>query len=325
MNKKIIVVGDNHIHHKTPENRTGDYLEDTTNKLLGCLELGLEHEVDAVVFLGDMFDKYEVSTKAVCMTMNILKSQPDGKPWPFKKFITVGNHDINNNHPLEKCSLGLLIEAEVLTMVDYDPELDISFGHYTNDLDKRISSGELANHPALIWACHASIGDVKDRFQEYIIPFDEISVHERNIMVFSGHIHHPMTVTRKDGKRFINPGAIGRYSATKDNMSRTLRVFLLEYGLDGTIYNEEYLDVPRARHADEVFKKELIEAKKILKEQTKEFIKSIQSIKTNNWANTNINDKLAFLKESAIKNNLSERAVELAIEAVRTVNEEDKK
>ena len=320
MNKKIIVVGDNHIHHKTPENRTGDYLTDTTNKLLDCLELGKLHKVDAVVFLGDLFDKYEVSTKAVCMTMNILKGQANGDPWPFKKFITIGNHDINNNYPLDKCSLGILIESEVLTKVDHNEELSISFAHYVNDLDKEIVEGLLAKSSALIWSCHASIGSQKDRFEEYIVPFSDVPVHENNIMIFSGHIHHPMSVTRDDGKRFINPGAIGRYSASKDNLERTLKVFLFEYDLDGNIYNEEYLDLPSFRNGDDAFKKEEILAKKELKEQTKEFIANIQSIKTNNWANTNIVDKIAFLKESAVKNNLEERVIEVALEAVKEAN-----
>jgi DNA polymerase elongation subunit (family B) len=123
-----------------------------------------------------------------------------------------------------------------------------------------------------------------------------------------------------------NPVACVDYSSLypssmiSQNYSHDSKVWSKEYDLQGNIYNEEYLDLPSFRNGDDAFKKEEILARKELKEQTKEFIANIQSIKTNNWANTNIVDKIAFLKESALKNNLEERVIEVALEAVKEAN-----
>jgi hypothetical protein len=222
--------------------------------------------------------------------------------------------------------LGILIESEVLTKVDHDEDLSISFAHYVNDLDKEIVEGLLAKSPALIWSCHASIGSQKDRFEEYIIPFENIPVHPNNSLIISGHIHHPMSCARSDGKRFINPGAIGRTSATKDSLTRILKVYLLEYDLDGTIYDEKYLDLPSAKPAELVFKLDQIETTKQSKTEVKEFIKSISNMKQNNWLHLHDDDKLNILILDAKEDGLEDDIIAIISEtfkAVKSVSKEE--
>lgn len=317
--KKVLFVGDNHISGKTPANRIGSYLEDTVNKLKDCLNIGLEEKVDAIVLLGDLFDVREVTPEARNLTLAALRSQDNGESWPFPVYITVGNHDIQSSFPLDKSSLGTLIAAEVLKKEDYVPELGIAFAHFHPDLDKNILDGLLVTHHAIIWSCHASIGDKPDRFEEYIIPFDNVPVHPNNSLIISGHIHHPMSCVRSDGKKFVNPGAIGRTSATKDSLTRTLKVYLLEYDLDGTIYNETYLDLPSAKPAHLVFKIEEIETKKQSKTEVKEFIKSISAMKQNNWLHLHDDDKLNILVSDAKEDGLSDDIITIISETFKSV------
>lgn len=317
--KKVLFVGDNHISGKTPSNRIGSYLEDTVNKLKDCLNIGKNEKVDAVVLLGDLFDVREVTPEARNVTLAALRCQDNGKSWPFPVYITVGNHDIQSSYPLDKSSLGTLIAAGVLIKEDYVAELGIAFAHFEPDLDKNILEGHLASHHAIIWACHASIGDKPDRFEEYIIPFDKIPVHPNNSLIISGHIHHPMSCERKDGKRFINPGAIGRTSATKDNLNRILKVFLLEYDLDGKIYSEKYLELPSAKPAHLVFKLDEIETKKQSKTEVKEFIKSISAMKPNNWLHLHDEDKLKILTSDAKEDGLSDDIIAIISETFKSV------
>lgn len=317
--KKVLFVGDNHISGKTPSNRLGNYLEHTLAKLNDCLEIGLNRKLDAVVLLGDLFDIREVSPEARNLTLNLLKSQPNGEKWPFPVYITVGNHDIQTSFPLDKSSLGTLIAAGVLIKEDYVPELGIAFAHFEADLDNNIKQGLLASHPAIIWSCHASIGD-QNSFEEFMIPFENIPVHENNSLIISGHIHHPMSCTREDGKRFVNPGAIGRTAATKDNFKRDLKVYLLEYDLSGKIYSEEYIKLPSAKPFNEVFKLDQIAEKKSHIAEVKEFVKSVSQMKTTSWLNTNLADKLKLLEKDAKEKNLDDDVIKLIIEAVETAN-----
>jgi DNA repair exonuclease SbcCD nuclease subunit len=321
MKLNVLFIGDNHISARTPANRKDNYLEATLNKLKDCLELGVKHKVDAIVLLGDVFDTREEGPLARNGALNILKSQPDGVPWPFPVYVVVGNHDIQSSFSLDKSSLGTLINSGVLEKTDYVENLGIAFAHFTPELDENIKNGSLKDFPAMIWACHASIVDVPDsRFADKLVVFDEIPLHENTKMVISGHIHHPMTQIRKDGAIFINPGAIGRYSASKDNLSRDLKVFLLVYDLEGTIYKQEYLYLPSAQHYSDVFKMDQIILNKEQKKEAQEFVKKITLIQSNNWAYTVLDDRLSTMRTFGEKKNVEKEVIDVAVEELRLAN-----
>ena len=88
--KKVLFIGDNHISDKTPENRSDDYLTATINKLKECVEIAEELKVDALVFLGDFFDRRVEGPTAVNASIKTLMTQDNGKPWSFPKYIVVG-------------------------------------------------------------------------------------------------------------------------------------------------------------------------------------------------------------------------------------------
>lgn len=315
MNKKVLFVGDNHISTKTPENRTDNYLEASLAKLQDCLDIAEKNNVDAVVLLGDLFDRREEGPEARNGALNILLKE---RKYPV--YITVGNHDIQSSYPLNQSSLGTLVEAGVLIKEDYVPDLGIAFAHFTPELDNQINNGLLTGNPAIIWSCHASILDKKEFYEGYAVLFDTVPLHPNTSVVIAGHIHKPMRLKRNDGKLFINPGAIGRRSANKDNLSRELQILLLEYNLEGEIFKEEYLALPSARSYTEVFNLEKIQIKKDQKKQAKEFLKNINQIKTTNWSYTVLEDKLEALKKMAESKNLSEDVIDIVISSVTYVN-----
>lgn len=320
--KKVLFIGDNHISDKTPENRSDDYLTATINKLKECLEIAEELKVDALVFLGDFFDRRVEGPTAVNASIKTLIAQDNGKPWSYPKYIVVGNHDIQSSHPLENTSLGILVNAGLLIKSDYEPDLGIAFAHFTNDLDANIRTGYLTTNSAIIWACHASLSDKPGREEEHMIVYKDVALHPNNMLVISGHIHHPMEYQREDGKLFINPGCIGRRSATKDNFERDLKIYYLEYELDGTIVNQEYIMLNSAKPYTEIFKIEKIFAQKEEQKEAKEFIKQVASIKANNWVHNSIEDKLVALRNLGKKVNLEDEVIEIVVDAVKKVNEE---
>jgi len=268
-----------------------------------------------------VIETFEVGPLLRNQTLDILKGVPNGnKPWSFPIYICVGNHDLDSSSNLEKTALGTLISAGLLIKKDYEPSLGISFAHYTPSLDREIKQGFLTTSSAIIWVCHASISTKLDRFAEYAYLFEDTPLHPNTNLVISGHIHHEMTQTRSDGKRFINPGSISRYSASRDNLEKDIKILILDYTLDGEIQNEEYIKLKSAKPASEVFKIEEMQAAKELKKDTHEFKLKVANMRTTSWQFTNLDDKLSALRTKAENANISNEIIDLAINAVKTVN-----
>ena len=319
---KVMFVGDIHLMDKQPKNRLDDYSLAIRTKLIECFTVAEENKVDAVVLLGDLFEVYEVGPLLRNQTLDILKGVPNGnKPWSFPIYVCVGNHDLDSSSNLEKTALGTLISAGYLIKTDYEPTLGISFAHYHPSLDRDIKSGFLTTSSAIIWVCHASISNKLDRFGEYTFLFEDTPLHPNTSLVISGHIHHEMKQTRSDGKRFINPGAISRYSASRDNLEKDIEILILDYTLDGEILNEEYLKLKSARPASEVFKLDEIKAAKDLKKDTLEFKLKVAHMRTHSWQFTSLDDKLAALKVMAEQSEIGEEITNIVVDAVRKVNE----
>jgi exonuclease SbcD len=315
-------VGDIHLMDKQPKNRLDDYSLAIRTKLIECFEIAEERKLDAVVLLGDLFEVCEVGALLRNQTLNILNGGPNGnKAWSFPIYICVGNHDLDSSSNLEKTALGTLISAGCLVKTDYSPSLGISFAHYHPSLDRDIKAGLLTTSSAIIWVCHASISNKLDRFGEYTFLFEDTPLHPNTSLVISGHIHHEMKQTRSDGKRFINPGAISRYSASRDNLEKDIEILILDYTLDGEILNEEYIKLKSAKPASEVFKLEEMKAAKDLKKDTLEFKIKVANMRTHSWQFTTLEDKLAALKVMAKQSDISEEITNIVIDAVRKVNE----
>ena len=319
---KVMFVGDIHLMDKQPKNRLDDYSLAIRTKLIECFEIAEEKKLDAVVLLGDLFEVCEVGALLRNQTLNILNGGPNGnKPWSFPIYICVGNHDLDSSSNLEKTALGTLISAGCLVKTDYSPSLGISFAHYHPSLDRDIKAGLLTTSSAIIWVCHASISNKLDRFGEYTFLFEDTPLHPNTSLVISGHIHHEMKQTRSDGKRFINPGAISRYSASRDNLEKDIEILILDYTLDGEILDEEYIKLKSAKPASEVFKLEEMKAAKDLKKDTLEFKIKVANMRTHSWQFTTLDDKLAALKVMAEQSDISEEITNIVIDAVRKVNE----
>ena len=319
---KVMFVGDIHLMDKQPKNRLDDYSLAIRTKLIECFEIAEERKLDAVVLLGDLFEVCEVGALLRNQTLNILNGGPNGnKPWSFPIYICVGNHDLDSSSNLEKTALGTLISAGCLVKTDYSPSLGISFAHYHPSLDRDIKAGLLTTSSAIIWVCHASISNKLDRFGEYTFLFEDTPLHPNTSLVISGHIHHEMKQTRSDGKRFINPGAISRYSASRDNLEKDIEILILDYTLDGEILNEEYIKLKSAKPASEVFKLEEMKAAKDLKKDTLEFKIKVANMRTHSWQFTTLDDKLSALKVMAEQSDISEEITNIVIDAVRKVNE----
>ena len=89
--------------------------------------------------------------------------------------------------------------------------------------------------------------------------------------------------------------------------------------MDGTIYDEKYLDLPSAKPAELVFKLDQIETTKQSKTEVKEFIKSISNMKQNNWLHLHDDDKLNILISDAKEDGLDDDIIAIISETFKTV------
>lgn len=315
--KRVLFVGDNHIDNITPTSRIDNYMEACLTELLEVLEIAKKYKCSAVVFLGDIFHRMEVSAFCRNSVIKILKDDSDGNPWPFKKFVCVGNHDIDHNiQNLKKSALGTLLEADVLEMVDEDPEFGIAFGHFRHSLVDEIKDGLFFATQMPIVVAHASIV-LAPYFGNYVI-FNDCPLSQKVKFVIAGHIHFPMEKERDDGKVFINPGNVGRERATQENMSRVPQVLLLEYNDDCSQYRKKYITLEKSANPDDIFRVEQIQERKNNTIDKKEYVQRLSQIST--W--DDIEDKYESLRASGKIKQIDSEVVELAVETVKIVNDE---
>jgi len=314
---KLLFVGDNHCDHVTPGSRCDNYMLATMDELQESLEVAREKGVGAVILLGDLFHRLEVSGECRNGVLRILKCDENGEKWPFEIFITIGNHDIKHNiQNLPKSSLGTLIEAGIVQYTEEAPEYGIRFAHFRNSLVDELKAGLMEDHPSPIWSVHGSI-TLMPYFGDFVV-FEELPVAPETKLVVAGHIHFPMEQKREDGVQFINPGNVGRERATKENMSRQPQVLYVEHDGKFDNFSYEYIMLKRPRPADEIFKIDEIQARKDDEIDTKEYISQVNQIAV--W--TDSDDKYEALRVSGRMKQIDHAVIELAVETVELVNEE---
>ena len=219
MKKRFLIVGDNHLDSKSPKNRVDNYLETSLMELRETLLIAKACKADYYILLGDVFDRIEVGGICRNRVLETLISN-DGEPWPFKKYVVMGNHDLNSNpYYLEKSALETLIKAKAVECLSEPVDGLFSFYHYTTKLDSQLNEGILQSDPSKIIFLHASITDKPSRFEHVL--FDNLEVHKNTKVVCSGHIHSPMESENENGVKFFNPGCLGRTDISEQHHPRS--------------------------------------------------------------------------------------------------------
>ena len=103
-----------------------------------------------------------------------------------------------------------------------------------------------------------------------------------------------------------------------------MKVFWLEYELDGKIIDKRFIPLQSAENYKNIFRLEEIEVIKAEKKEVQEFIKKVSLIRAHNWNYTTLDDKLMALKSYGTVNKIHDKTIDIAMEAVRSVNEEQK-
>jgi len=308
MKKRFLIVGDNHLDSFIRV-RLDNYMESSLMELHESLRIAKAAKADYYILLGDVFNRITVGGECRNRAIDIL-SGDNGEPWPFEKYVVVGNHDIAYN-PLYigKSDLQTLISAEVVKCVDRLEELPVSFHHFTGDLDKQLKEGTVLPHmPDKIMFLHTSITDKPSLFDHIL--FKDLNLHPSTKIVCSGHIHAPMEATHKSGAKFFNPGSLGR---TKEDESHDPQVLLLQYDFETDEYQHKYLRLKSSLSHDIIFDVDRNRQRRIEDKNTELFISTITDI---SLADTISGDAETDFKTFAKKRNANENVIKVVVDTI---------
>lgn len=233
---RFLKVGDPHIRGTNPRNRTDNYKEALKAKLREINDLAVKYDVEAILCMGDIFDKPEVSTGVLLEFADIFAESV--KPW----YTTPGNHDLYsyNLATYWRTSLALLErlvpnfyviqgDTDFTTFSRDGLRVSVTFEPFTAAMDRdgygyspQVNVGEDFS----IHVAHGMLLDHKPPFDRYTLVQE---VETTADLVLTGHDHTGYGVFRRaDGKVFINCGSPTRLSASVTEIERTIQVALIE-------------------------------------------------------------------------------------------------
>lgn len=295
MIKRFLIVGDNHMDSKTPTSRLDNYMEATLMELTETLRIAKAGKCDYYILLGDVFNRLEVGGECRNRALEILASD-DGTPWPFEKYVVVGNHDIAHDPAkLEKSALQTLISAGVVKQVDVLDDLPVRFFHFQPFLDRELNDGMLLRYNEKIMFMHASIVDRPTMFEHVL--FSDLVVHRDTRLIFSGHIHRKMEAA-KDNVRFINPGSLGRPEISSDYEKGKVGVILLQYDFDTDEYSTRNFELKYSAPYDVVFDLDRNRQKKSEDKNTELFLDAITNTSVESHISSNISEDLVVFAQN---------------------------
>lgn len=316
MKKTFLIVGDNHLDSKTPISRLDNYCETGIKELEETLLMAEKFQVDYYILLGDIFNRIDVGGECRNQAIETLASNK-GTPWSFKKYATIGNHDIAHNMSfLYKSAFQTLLSSGVLECQDSIPDLPVRFLHFTADLDLRLKNGELEQYDDKIIFLHASIVD-KPMIFDHVL-FSEMPLHKSTKLVYSGHIHRKMEVVGARHADFYNPGSLGRNSISSDYEKRRIGVYLMEFDFDTNNYRQKYLELKSSLPYDQVFDIASNNKRKMVNRNTELFIDAVTNVNLPDITTGSLQDDFTLF---ATKRGVKQEVIKYAINEINFTKE----
>lgn len=279
--KKFIVCGDLHFRSENPRNRKDNFEETMVQKLKEVF--GLAYELDAdLIIPGDIFDTANVSLKTIAELGSVIAESG------VQMLAISGNHDLpaGNKAALARTPFGLLdklgivwnLEDECYEAFNGDLKIYVTgcgfdFQTDTPEGMKQFQSDDADEDTLSIHVVHSMLMASSPSFPMRLTLIDQVET-DADIII-SGHYHEGFGIhRRKDGKLFINPGALCRLSASEAEMKRTVQVALLTIR-SKTDFDAELIPLQSARPAEEVLDREALVDKKEHENWLESFFESL--------------------------------------------------
>lgn len=254
---RLLYFTDTHICSVKPDNRRDDFLQAMEAKLSEIVELCRLLSIDYVIHGGDLFDQPNPDQRS----LDLLGGFLDRLELPV--YCVAGNHDLIDQRldSLEGTALGslarlecvhLLQPSEMVYLSNNNLVLQLSGQHYYRGIDGR-DGGKvyMVNKKSCDLAVHVVHGMLLPRAFSEKVPCTLISSVTATEADFTlgAHAHLGYHVTR-DGKHFLNPGALARVTNLSRERIRTPQVLYLDF--TSANYNYRFIPLGAARPGNEV-------------------------------------------------------------------------
>jgi len=273
---KFIVTGDLHFRIENPRNRKDIYYISLLGKLEEACILAKDHDAYAVIIPGDIFDSANVGLSTIIELAFSIKRLQDA--YGVSILAISGNHDLpaGNKAALSRTPYGVLTKLEYLLDIEKNPhifsgnvgvsgcgfnfETDTEEGVYqfnAPDCGYQTAKGFILDKDSLrIHVVHSMLLASAPTFPMRHTLINQVETNAD--IIISGHYHEGFgIIRRKDGKLFINPGALCRLSASKAEMERAVQVALLTIR-SKTDFDAKLIPLQSAQPAQEVLDREAI-------------------------------------------------------------------
>jgi DNA repair exonuclease SbcCD nuclease subunit len=279
---RLLYVTDTHLRGVAPRNRTDDFAATLKAKLHEVVDLANRLEVAAVLHGGDIFDVPMPGLAATGEFAGILRRLR------APLYIVPGNHDLHGQNPstLTRTLLGFLGRWEVIMILDRKPvylddgnvrvQITGAPYHFAIDDDGRDYVIEKHNCDVAVHICH---GALLDRGFGPMVKFtliDDIAMLTEADYTLCGHYHLGYPEVYREGKWFLNPGAMVRLSASQAEMERWPSVVVLF--VEGERARHEIIRLKSARPGLEVLDRSRIEDTSFRARKRQEFLQVIRQI-----------------------------------------------
>lgn len=245
---KLAIVGDVHLTETVPKARKdSDYLETLLKKLDFVYQ-----NCDVVVFLGDVFDKPNMTTQGLNRVILFFLSKLILKK---KSYVVMGNHDIPNLNPdsVHKSNLGTLGIIKLINIVN-DPIRIGSISISSIPMAKKVVCPMAPDHPGVrLLIGHSFFENSLD--PDYSLTEDMVESSGYDY-IFLGHDHEPHEPIKIGSTEVHRIGAVCRNTSHSYQITRIPKAFLFDIDND-LVSPLGLVDLP-ALPGKEVFRDEAI-------------------------------------------------------------------
>jgi len=219
---------------------------------------------------------------------------------------------------LEKCCSNVIIAADNIVVNDNF----ITFKpHCINvDNDKELYMPELHKDKLNIHVVHGMLMDHKPNFDKFVL-IDELRATDLADITITGHYHPGFGIKSIENKSIINLGSICRREATKTEMSRTIKIGLIE--TEGYEYTISEHSLKCVNDGDSVLSDKHLKSKKetdAIKEDFNEVLKHAKA----NKAFANVEDMILYIaNETSVNKAVRDEAIKRIADKRKELDEKE--
>lgn len=232
---RFLYLTDDHKRGTTPANRKDNFPATLASKLREVVGVVREREIDYVLHGGDFFDVPAPSLSVCAEFLSIYQQIP------VPIYIVAGNHDLfgHNVETLPRTMLGFAARLGIVRLLGREPiyleknglRVQLTGQGYHFAIDQRDPKEDyVVQKKDCDYAIHLVHGMLLERasFPGTAYTLVEQIWDTEADFTLTGHFHLGFPDAEKDGKFFLNPGALARLSNHPAEMRRPVQVLVID-------------------------------------------------------------------------------------------------